>query len=112
MADKAADKQEKRKTRYQVFYVRPDDLWEPVEQTDAHSAAAAITEIAAEPGSYRAVPVSNITEQAMGYPPPEQPKLVAVTEAPKVAEPEAADPPHSAAGGSLRVPETVGEAGL
>ena len=108
-------KQERSKTRYQVFRVRietgqANEIWAPVSVTEAHNGGAAITAVAAEPGDYRAVPLTNITEQAMGYPPPEPAKLVPVSEVPSPAEQiedalESADPPHSAAGGSLRAVE-------
>lgn len=110
-----ADAQKTKPTRYQVFLVKTDShygsYWLPVGEATTHGAKSAIQEVAQDPGDYRAVPVSNITAQPMAEPPPEPRKLVPVDH---VADPAAqiedalaeVDPPHSAAGGSLRaVPE-------
>lgn len=80
-----AEKKPKAKTTYAVFVVTTvvyggDDVevWRPVGVMDAHGALAAISSVAAGPGDYRAVPLSNITEQALAHEEPQPPKLVPV----------------------------------
>lgn len=103
---------ERKLTKYAVFFVKPSDEWVPVGTVDAAGGKAAVQLLAKTPGAFRAVPVSNITDQAMGYPPPPEPVLVPVDQL-TLTEPAAlheaiappADPPDSAAGGSLRAVE-------
>ena len=81
------EKAERTKTKYLVLRVIGGDHeptgyctghWRPATEVEAHSGFAAIQAVADVPGDYRAIPVRNITEQAMGNPPPEPPKLVPV----------------------------------
>lgn len=113
MAEKAT--KAKAKTKYQVLVKRGEAWWE-VGEEDAFGASSAIFQAATDPGTYRAVPVSNITEITVGYEEPPPPRLVAIDPAQLTVEqiqvgedgyplpagdhPEA-DPPHSAAGGSI-----------
>ena len=69
---------ERTKTKYEVTHRVVPDRWAILGEVEANHGQAAITALATEPGVYRAVPVRNITEQAMGNPPPEPPKLVPV----------------------------------
>ena len=66
------------KTAYEVERKTDRGTWENVGSMDANNALSAITAVAVEPGEYRAIPLRNITEQAMGNPPPEPVKLVPV----------------------------------
>ena len=70
----AEAKAPKKTTEYAVFRMEMGK-WHPVGGASDYSAKAAIVAVADEPGDYYAVPQSNITHQAMGYPPPEKPKL-------------------------------------
>jgi hypothetical protein len=75
-----AEKSERSKTTYEVSTCTQDDTgpWHVVGTTEANNGLDAIRSLAKTPGYFRAVPVRNITEQAMGNPPPEPPKLVPV----------------------------------
>jgi hypothetical protein len=66
------------KTTYEVAVRDPNQTWAIVGTVEANNGLAAISALADDPGLYRAVPVRNITEQAMGNPPPEPPRLVPV----------------------------------
>lgn len=113
MPPEKKEAKERKLTKYQVFVLIKDTGWKPIGRVDAANGVAAITAKAEAPGEYRAVPVSNITSQAMGFPPPPPQKLVAIDQL-ELTEPTAlhdaiappADPEHSAAGGSLRAVET------
>jgi hypothetical protein len=73
-----AEKAERSKTAYMVDRKTALGHWEVRGETEANSGRAAITEVADTPGVYRAIPVRNMTIQAMGNPPPEPQKLVPV----------------------------------
>ena len=66
------------KTTYLVLRLVGDGEWRPCTEAEANNGLEAIRSVADVPGDYRAVPVRNITSQAMGNPPPEPPKLVPV----------------------------------
>lgn len=80
------EKAERTKTTYLVLRVMGNSeptgyctgLWRPVTEVEANNGYEAIKVVADVPSDYRAIPVRNITEQAMGNPPPEPPKLVPV----------------------------------
>ena len=72
------EKNEREKTRYLVECEDEAGKWFGVDLVSANGGLAAITALAKTPGNYRAVPIRNITMQAMGNPPPEPPKLVPV----------------------------------
>jgi hypothetical protein len=73
-----SEQSERHLTPYQVFRVEEDGRWTPLGEHANSAGIYAIQALADEPGDFRAVPLRNITEQAMGYEEPPPPKLVPV----------------------------------